>query len=99
MEQEIKSDKDYIEAFNQGYELAKELGLKPDILDGLKAGKHRYMAMKEGMEQYGRELTKTKDKDKGIPPLDLDNIQKGGYIPDYSKSKDKDKDKGFDMDF
>lgn len=34
MKKEITSVQDYIEAFNQGCELSKELGLKPDILKG-----------------------------------------------------------------
>jgi hypothetical protein len=94
MKKEITSDKDYIEAFNQGYELAKELGLKPDVLKDLVSGNHRMEAMKEGMEQYGKELVLEKDKDV-IPPLDLDSIEERHIDID---SPDKSKDKGLDMD-
>lgn len=94
MKKEIISDKDYIEAFNQGYELSKELGLKSDILNDLVAGNNRMEAMKDGMEQYAKEVA----IEKGIiPPLDLDNLDITSYdgnIPD----KSKDRDKGIDID-
>ncbi|GAB5476349.1 MAG: hypothetical protein Mars2KO_44480 [Maribacter sp.] len=92
--EEIKVDKDYKEAFNQGYELSKELGLKPNILNDLASGNNRMQAMKDGMVQYEKEIQM--DKSKGIiPPLDLDNIGKD-YI-DLSPEKE-DKDKGKDID-
>lgn len=91
---ETKVDKDYIEAFNQGYEIAKELGLKPDILKDLVAGNNRMEAMKDGMEQHAKEIALQKGL---IPPLDLDSLDIKPHdmvIPD----KSKDKDKGVDMD-
>lgn len=95
MKKEITSDKDYIEAFNQGYELSKELGLKSDILKDLNAGNNRMQAMKDGMEQYSKEITKEKSKDI-IPPLDLDSI--GNDYIDLASDNDKEqKDKGMDM--
>ena len=72
-----KVDKDYIEHFNQGYELSKELGLKPNILDGIHAGKNRMQAMKDGMEQFQKDnlLEKQKRQDIDvIPPFDIDSI-------------------------
>ncbi|MEM8938595.1 MAG: hypothetical protein AAGC64_04520 [Bacteroidota bacterium] len=97
MKKEIISDKDYIEAFNQGYELHKELGLKPDILKDLSAGNKRILAMQDGMEQYGRELIeKQKEATKDvIPPLDLDSLDNTYIDVDVP---DKDKNKGMDMD-
>ncbi|MEX0315156.1 MAG: hypothetical protein AB3N18_13340 [Allomuricauda sp.] len=53
--EEIKVDKDYKEAFNQGYELFKKLRLKPYILKDLASGNNRMQAMKDGMNQYGKE--------------------------------------------
>ncbi|MEM9884367.1 MAG: hypothetical protein AAF849_00630 [Bacteroidota bacterium] len=94
MNGEIKSDKDYIEAFNQGYELSKELGLKPEILKDISAGNNRMQAMKEGMEQYGQELTQEKEKDI-LPPFDYDNLD--NHTIDL-ETPDKSDDKGMDMD-
>lgn len=93
MKKEITSDKDYIEAFNQGYELSKELGLKPEILKDLSAGNNRMAAMREGMEQYGLEIILEKDKDV-IPPLDLDSLDEP-YID--LDTPPKDKEQGMDM--
>lgn len=93
MEENFKVDKDYKEAFNQGYEVAKELGLKPNSLEGINAGNNRMQGMKDGMEQYGKELTKEKVKDI-IPPFDMDSIE-NNYID--LKPDEKDKDKGIDM--
>ena len=90
--EEIKVDKDYKEAFNQGYELSKELGLKPDILKDLVSGNNRMQAMKDGMEQYDKELTQEKNKEI-IPSLDLDSIENLSMdlnIDDKSKDKDMD---------
>lgn len=98
MQENTKVDKDYKEAFNQGYTLSKELGLKPDIINGLSAGNNRMQAMKDGMEQHQKEISLEKDKrqDKDIiPPFDIDTIG------DRELSVDKpepEKGKGFDMD-
>lgn len=94
MIEETREEQDYIEAFNQGYELSKELGLKPEILKDLSSGNNRMQAMKDGMEQYGKELTQDKDKDV-IPSLDLDSIG-SNFI--HLEPDDKDKDKGIDID-
>lgn len=94
MKKEITSDKDFIEAFNQGYELSRELGLKPVILKDLSAGNNRMEAMREGMEQYGKELAKERNKDI-IPPLDLDNLDEP-YIDLNTPISDKEK--GMDLD-
>src|SRR5690606_25037522 len=96
MQENTKVDKEYKEAFNQGYELSKELGLKPDILKDIHAGNNRIQAMKEGMEQYAKDIELNKDK-QIIPPLDLDNIETP-YINLDSHDKSKNKDKGIDMD-
>jgi len=100
MKMEIKSDKDFIEAFNQGYELASELGLKPDILKGINAGKGRIEALKEGMIQHQKELSKNKSKDTNIiPPLDLDSLDlpPKKFGEDIEENQDKDKDLDIDL--
>ena len=95
MEEKTKVDKDYLKAFNQGYEVVKELGLKPDILKDLSAGNNRMQAMKDGMEQYQKDIELEKGKDI-IPPFDIDSIDNsyGDLTPDK-----EDKDKSIDMDF
>lgn len=95
MNEETKVDKDYKDAFNQGYEVARELGLKPNALNGIKAGNGRIQAMKDGMEQYGRELSMGKEK-QAIPPLDLDSLE-NQTIHIEKPNKTKGKDKGLDM--
>ena len=98
MEDKTTVDKDYKEAFNQGYMISQELGLKPEILDGLSAGKNRVQAMQNGMKQYQKDLfEKSKDKDV-IPPLDLDQF---GALPNLhskepSKGKAQEKGRGFE---
>jgi len=93
MEEQTKVDKDYKEAFNQGYTLSKELNLKPEITEGLSAGNNRMQAMKDGMQQYQKDIelekSKTQDKDV-IPSFDLDNID-NSYINLDHDSKDIDK--------
>ncbi len=102
MEENVKVDKDYIEAFNQGYTLSKELGLKPDIIEGLSAGNNRMQAMKDGMEQHQKEVSLEKDKrqDKDIiPPFDLDIISdRKSSLDKQEVQKQKEKGKDFDME-
>ena len=90
MEESFKVDKDYKEAFNQGYELAKDLGLKPDILKDVSAGNHRMQAMKDGMQQYQKDMELEKDM---IPPMDMDSLDN-----DYIDLTPPDKDRGKDVD-
>jgi len=101
MEERTKVDKDYKEAFNQGYQLSKELNLKPDILKGLSSGNNRIKAMQEGMEQHQRdvEMEKCKLQDKDIiPPLEMDDMD-NPYIDLNIDDKDIDKDQSMDMDY
>ena len=88
---ELNVDSDYKEAFNQGYEMAQELGLKPDILKGIDAGNNRIQALREGMEQYAVDREKAMD----IKGFDLDNFD-SGYI-DLDSPKPS-KDKGQDLE-
>ena len=91
MKEEKKEEQDYIEAFNQGYELSRELGLKSEILKDLGAGKNRIQAMQDGMQQYEKELQKQKFKDI-IPPFDMEKFENRDiHIEDNSPEKDKDR--------
>lgn len=99
MEEQTRLDKDYVEAFNQGYQLSKELNLKPEILKGLSAGNNRIQAMREGMQQYqiDKELEKSKIQDKdNIHSLDINTID-NDYID--LETDIKEKDKGVDLDY
>ncbi|MDD7887856.1 hypothetical protein [Flavivirga sp. 57AJ16] len=101
MEEQTKVDKDYIESFNQGYEVAKELGLKPDSIEGIKAGNNRMQGMKDGMEQYGKELTQEKEKQIEnrkdiIPPLDIESLD-NHYVDLTPDRKDKNKDRDMEL--
>ena len=101
MEQDNKIDKDYKEAFNQGYVLAKELGLKPEILKGLNAGKKRIQAMKVGMEQHSKELTQTKQKERDrdvIPPLDIDRLDDRSFDQGMDIEPPRNKDRGMEFE-
>lgn len=99
MKETSQIDKDYIESFNQGYQLSKELNLKPEILNGINAGNYRIQAMKDGMQQFQKDNTIQKSKTQDIeiiPSLDMDDI-KENYIDLNSTQNDRDKDLDIDM--
>ena len=87
MEENLKVDKEYLKAFNLGYELAKELNLKTPIFKDLDQSNDRQNAMHKGMEQYSREKAEQLNKENA---LGLDNRN--------SISKEhRDKGKGFNL--
>lgn len=96
-EENLKVDKDYVEAFNQGYEVSKELGLKSDILNGLSSGNNRMQAMQDGMKQYEKEKSLQKEKSSNkdtIPKLDLDKMDNRDFhVGHDTKEPDKSPDK------
>lgn len=55
----MKVDKDYKEAFNLGYELAKELNLSSPLLNDTNPGNSRISAMQTGMIEFIKENRKT----------------------------------------
>jgi len=79
MEEYLTVDKEYLKAYNQGYTLAKETGLKSELLDKLKSekleklhiNKSRLSIIKLGMQQYekdkklerAKKLEKTKEQE------------------------------------
>jgi len=63
MTEETKIDKDYLKAFNLGYELAKELNLKSPMLEDLNSENSRINAMQAGMAQCSNEIKHGKSKE------------------------------------
>lgn len=61
MQEHLKVDKDYMEAFNLGYELAKELKLKSPMFKIIESDNRRMHAMYTGMEEYSKEITLNKN--------------------------------------
>ena len=95
MSEEIKVDKNYIEAYNQGYEINQELGLKPDILKGLAASNNRMQAMYDGMLQAEKDRELEKDKDI-IASFDMDSIS-SNHIDLTIEKENRDKGKELDI--
>lgn len=56
MSEEMKVSKDYKEAFNLGYEMARELKLKSPMFHDTKSESNRLDAMQAGMVQYHEEI-------------------------------------------
>tara|TARA_R110002096_G_scaffold65852_1_gene160196 strand:- start:35 stop:391 length:357 start_codon:yes stop_codon:yes gene_type:complete len=83
-------DKEYLEAFNIGYTLSKETGLRAETIDKLKPeqlaklniGNNRLEVIKQGMKQY------TKDIEKGYTKGKTNKVE----IKEPSKALTKDKD-------
>ncbi|MDL5512131.1 hypothetical protein QSE00_09925 [Arenibacter sp. M-2] len=61
MEEHLKVDKDYLEAFNLGYELAKELKLKSPMFKNIESDISRIHTLQMGMEEYCKEITLNKN--------------------------------------
>ena len=67
MSEETKVDKDYLEAFNYAYLVAKELDLKPDDLKGINPKDMRAQGMKDGIKQYHKDVELEKEKNSRQP--------------------------------
>jgi hypothetical protein len=76
MEENLKVDKDYLEAFNLGYELAKELNLKTPMFEDLKSENVRITAINSGMTQYQLEINQEMNKKN---TQGLDNAKGKGF--------------------
>lgn len=86
MDEELEVSQEYKKAFNEGYLLYSELGMKPDALKDISAGGDRIKAMAKGMEQYEIDQTDTPNKSGIDKEIDIDNL-----IPERSPSQDKNK--------
>jgi predicted aconitase len=93
MREEIKVDKKYMEAFNLGYELAKELNLKSPMFKDINSGNERMNAMQAGMRQHGREISLHINKG---TTQGLDSDKQSSLDADSLKNKGNDN-KGFDL--
>ena len=60
MKKETKVDRDYLQAFNLGYELAKELNLSSPMFKGLDSEDSHLNALQAGMAEFNDELKKSK---------------------------------------
>lgn len=78
MTERTKIDQNYLEAFNLGYELAKELDLKSPMFKDLNSVNYRMNAMQAGMDQFSNEIVQGKNKVIDLLPgfEDENNISK-----------------------
>ncbi len=83
MEENLKVDEEYLNGFNLGYELAKELQLTSPMLNDINQDNTQMQAMHAGMAEFCNEIEQAKQKE-----LDLNS--------NGIKSKN-DKDKGFNI--
>lgn len=96
MKEETKIDKDYLENFNLGYELAKELNLTSPIFQDLNSENSRMKAMQEGMVQYNKDISQGKNKEIDRP-LELDNEEDSYRDMSSEEGSNTDNGKGFDL--
>jgi hypothetical protein len=87
MSVDTKVDKDYKDAFNLGYELAKELNLKSPMFKDVSSGNDRMNAMQAGMEQYSIEKVEQKNEENTF------GLNNNSGIPKEHKNRGK----GFDL--
>ena len=79
----MKVSKDYKEAFNLGYEMAKELKLKSPMFQNSKSESNRLDAMQAGMMQYHEEILKQNSIKENKQNSNYKNFNKG-YGKDLS---------------
>ena len=92
MNKETIVNKDYLEAFNLGYELAKELNLKSSMLNSIELSTDRMEAMQAGMLEHSNEITHEEGH--------ANDFSKSQHTNRYIKSnrnKEIDHDNGFDL--
>lgn len=87
MSEETKVDTDFKEAYNLGYELAKELNLKSPMFKDVSSENERLNAIQDGMEQYSNEIAVQKNKGSTL------GMNIGANIPNKHKGSGK----GFDF--
>lgn len=93
MDKDLRVGEDYKKSFNDGYTLAKELGMSKESLQGISAGSDRMKAIGHGIDQYKKEVEMNKEKAKI-----MDRMKGRAYAKDDRKPPEKKKDKGMDMD-
>lgn len=60
MNKEIRVNRDYLQAFNLGYELAKELNLSSPMFQGQNIEDSHLNAVQAGMMEYNEEMKRSK---------------------------------------
>ena len=83
MKENLKVDKDYMEAFNLGYQLAKELNIKSPMFKNIELDNSRMHALNTGMEEYSKEFTLNKNitlDDSKIIQKENKNNQEGNEL-------------------
>ncbi|MEQ8627070.1 hypothetical protein [Ekhidna sp.] len=93
MDKDLQIDEDYKKSFNDGYTLAKELGMSKESLQGISAGSDRMKAIGHGMDQFKKEIEMSKEKAKI-----RENMKLREHGKDDPKPPEKTKGKGMDMD-
>ena len=103
-EEKLTLDKEYLEAFNIGYSLSKETGLraenlhklKPEFLEKMGISKNRIDAIKQGMQQFIKEKERVQEKNKSNKVSKsrdfraiLDNIKKEQEEREKKVNRDK----------
>lgn len=92
MDKDLHVDDIYKQSFNDGYTLAKELGINKESLKNISAGNDRMAAMSKGIDQFEKEAEMKKEREKLLDDLDSFDLKPSRNEPD------RDKDKGLDID-
>lgn len=91
MDQNLHVDEEYKRSFNDGYTLAKELGMNKESLKDIAAGNQRMVALREGMEQFEKDAQMQKDRDKLFS--EMDKTEQEFFDKDHTTDKDIEKKK------
>ena len=90
MDKDLHVDDTYKQSFNDGYTLAKELGINKESLKNISAGNDRMVAMSKGIDQFEKEAEMKKEREKLLDDLDSFDLRPSKNEPD--------RDKGLDID-
>tara|TARA_Y100001949_G_C15823062_1_gene258639 strand:- start:219 stop:515 length:297 start_codon:yes stop_codon:yes gene_type:complete len=95
MDKDLHVDEEYKRSFNEGYMLAKELGMSSSDLQGINSNKPRILGLHQGIKQFENEMTKSKDMKPNQRKV-FDRMDEREQRA--KKASDKPKDKGRDID-
>ncbi|MCM4166599.1 hypothetical protein KCTC52924_03539 [Arenibacter antarcticus] len=74
MKKETKIDTDYLQGFNLGYDLAKELNLTSPMFKDVNSDDNHMNAMQAGMAEYTNEIMYSKDNLQTLDGKSRENI-------------------------
>tara|TARA_R110000765_G_scaffold223743_2_gene327841 strand:- start:881 stop:1165 length:285 start_codon:yes stop_codon:yes gene_type:complete len=89
MKKDTIVDTNYLQGFNLGYDLAKELNLTSPMFKNLNSDDSHMSAVQAGMAEYSKEIIQRKNKE-NLQPLNL----KSGKVIGNDKDNGKDNGKG-----